>query len=288
MKPMKPASELIHPEDMKIWPKLVSVKLDGVRAVIKDGKVLSNSLKPIPNQFIQDELADLPDGLDGELTLLGQDGLDYNNNQSAVMSQSGTPNFVYNVFDTFDNPKLPYKTRAASLGGLRHRRVAVVPQLKFSTPESVTAYYSRTRERGYEGLILRDPGAIYKFGRSTLRQEYSLKMKPQDDDEAIIIDFTELYHNDNDPYDNELGYQRRSAHQENKVPGNLLGALVCSYEGQTFKIGTGFTLAQRKEIWDNRDVWKGLLVKFQHQGITKYGVPRGPAVFIGVRDERDL
>lgn len=113
-------------------------------------------------------------------------------------------------------------------------------------------------------------------------------MKPQDDDEAIIIDFTELYHNDNDPYDNELGYQRRSAHQENKVPGNLLGALVCSYEGQTFKIGTGFTLAQRKEIWDNRDTWKGLLVKFQHQGITKYGVPRGPAVFIGLRDERDL
>ena len=32
------------------WPMYASVKLDGIRAVVRDGKLLSRSLKPIPNK----------------------------------------------------------------------------------------------------------------------------------------------------------------------------------------------------------------------------------------------
>lgn len=50
------------------YPLFASVKLDGIRCVIKDGVALSRTLKPIRNQYIQ-SLLGRPEfnGLDGEL-----------------------------------------------------------------------------------------------------------------------------------------------------------------------------------------------------------------------------
>lgn len=48
------------------FPLLASPKLDGVRAIIINGVVMSRSLKPIPNKHIQTLFADC-EYLDGEL-----------------------------------------------------------------------------------------------------------------------------------------------------------------------------------------------------------------------------
>lgn len=51
-----------------VFPYLASAKLDGVRALIKDGQVVSRTLKPIPNRHIQSMLNNLAlNGLDGEI-----------------------------------------------------------------------------------------------------------------------------------------------------------------------------------------------------------------------------
>ena len=42
---------------------------------------------------------------------------------------------------------------------------------------------------GYEGLMLRDPNGIYKFGRSSVKENILLKVKEFMDDEAEIIAF---------------------------------------------------------------------------------------------------
>jgi DNA ligase-1 len=47
------------------FPLLASAKIDGVRALVKDGKVLSRSLKPIPNRHVQEMFGSL-EGADGE------------------------------------------------------------------------------------------------------------------------------------------------------------------------------------------------------------------------------
>jgi len=50
------------------FPLLASPKLDGIRAIVRNGQVLGRSLKPLPNKLIQRMLGreDL-EGLDGEL-----------------------------------------------------------------------------------------------------------------------------------------------------------------------------------------------------------------------------
>lgn len=289
-KPMKPASKLISPYDMKVWPKLVSTKFDGIRAVTSPNGVLSNSLKQIPNRYIQEQLAKIPVDIDGELTLRGDKGKCYDNNQSAFMSRDGKPDFVFRAFDCASYPAKKFSERLKSV----HDYCSIfdfvdpIKHILVSTPEEVFAQYDIARALGYEGLILRDPDAIYKFGRSTVNQEWGLKMKPFDPDEAIVIGFTELYHNENESKENEMGNNVRSSHKDNKVPGNTLGALICDYKGKEFKIGTGFSAKQRKEIWMNKEKYKDKYTRFKHQGITKAGVPRGPAVFLGWRDSIDI
>ena len=48
------------------FPLLASPKLDGVRAIVRDGVVYSRSNKPIPNVFVQETFKGL-DHADGEL-----------------------------------------------------------------------------------------------------------------------------------------------------------------------------------------------------------------------------
>jgi DNA ligase-1 len=297
MKPMKPASKLISPFDMNVWPKLVSIKYDGIRAVTSKGGVLSNSLKMIPNLYVQARLNLLPPGFDGELVLRGDAGKCYDNNQSAFMTVDGKPDFVFKVFDYTGGDcetgrTKPFYQRLKVVEPYNNQMdcVAIVEHHSIKSAAEVMTLYEQVRECGYEGLILRDPNAPYKYGRSTLNQEWGLKMKPYDPDEAIVVGFTELCSNVNESYTNELGASVRSKHQEGKVPAGTLGALVCMYgESQcSFKVGTGFTAKQRQEIWDNRDDYLRKLVRFKHQGITKSGVPRGPAVYLGWRDARDM
>jgi len=289
-KPMKPASKLISPHDMKKWPKLASTKFDGIRGVTSAEGVLSNSLKQIPNLHIQEQLAKIPKGIDGEIVLRGEAGKCYDNNQSAVMSRMGEPDFIFKAFDCASIYSEPFASRLQ----LVHKCCAnfdfvePVNHLVIHTPEEALMLYEVARQGGHEGLILRDPDAPYKFGRSTVNQEWGLKMKPFDPDEAIVVGFTELHHNENDSTENEMGYNVRSSHKDNKVAGNTLGSLVCLYNGNQFKIGTGFDAQQRKEIWMNKDKYKNKYARFKHQGITKAGVPRGPAVFLGWRDKLDI
>ena len=289
-KPMKPASKLINPIDMKKWPKLASIKFDGVRGVTSNEGVLSNSLKLIPNLYVQRKLSTVPAGFDGELTLRGDKGKCYDNNQSAFMSVHGEPDFVLKAFDYVVLQEAPFEYRLDVLTQLSESTefVEAVNHILVHTPEEAQALYKSAREAGYEGLILRDPTAPYKHGRSTVNQEWGLKMKPYDPDEAIVTGFTELHHNENEQALNEMGNNVRSKHQDGKVPGGTLGSLVCSYDGKEFKIGTGFSAEQRQEIWNNRESYKAKYVRFKHQGITKSGVPRGPAVYLGWRDKIDI
>jgi len=289
-RPMKPASKLINPKDMKKWPKLASIKFDGIRAVTSADGVLSNSLKLIPNLHVQKLLATIPNGIDGELVLRGDKGKVYDNNQSAFMSVQGKPDFVFKAFDYVEITNAPFTYRLDVLKQMCADIdfVEAVNHILIGDAEDAEKLYEASRNGGYEGLILRDPDAPYKHGRSTLNQEWGLKMKPYDPDEAVVTGFTELHHNENEQSVNEMGNNVRSKHQDGKVPGNTLGALVCSYDGNEFKIGTGFSAEQRQEIWNNRDNYKSKYARFKHQGITKAGVPRGPAVFLGWRDKIDI
>ena len=96
------------------FPVIISPKLDGIRAIVKDGVVYSRTGKPIPNKYVQDLFSHF-NGLDGEL-IVGNptDKNVFQNTTSGVMSIEGMPNVFYYVFDKWDSP-LQYKQRLALL-----------------------------------------------------------------------------------------------------------------------------------------------------------------------------
>ena len=284
---MLAASTVPDLADLK-YPVIASPKLDGIRCLIIGGLPYSRNMKLIPNLHVRNMLTSLPlDNLDGELMIDG----DFNNVQSAIMSESGKPNFYFNVFDDFSNPKEPFYIRERQavkrVLAITSPYVKAVVQSYAKHPVQVQHVWDKWLDLGYEGAIVRDPNGPYKFGRSTLKQGWMLKLKKFDDDEATIIGFEELMHNDNKAEVGELGQTKRSHHQDNMVPGNTLGAFLCSWQGVEFKLGTGFNAAQRKDYWHRRGDLLGSLAKFKYQGVGPNGKPRFP-VFLGFRSKDDL
>ena len=282
MKPMK-AYGKTPPLTELSYPLLASTKLDGIRCVIKDGVALSNSLKPIPNLSVQrwaKEHAAVLEGLDGELMVHG----DFNDVQSVIMSVHGGNKWTFCYFDVWDRPSLPFSGRYSALAGSAATRSEVVPQIRLveqeviHTPDGLQAFWDKAVEDGHEGVIARCPKGPYKYGRSTLKQGWMIKLKGWSDDEAEITGYYELMRNENEAFEGELGQTKRSREQAGLVPAGTLGGLTVKWNGVTFNIGggPGLTAEERQRLWDKRETLKGLFCTFKYFGLSKAGVPRHP------------
>jgi len=272
------------------FPLLASAKLDGVRATVRSGVVYSRSNKPIPNRFVQEMLNSF-EHFDGEL-IVGEpySKTVYRDTVSHVMSNDKTNyDLRYYVFDHIQHMDRGYETRRKHLIGLQNfPMLEALHQTYVVCMEDLLELEQSYLNNGYEGLILRDPSAPYKNGRSTVKEGYLLKLKRFQDAEATVIGFEERMHNGNEATRNELGRTRRSSHQSGKSGRGDLGALVCrTGEGVEFNIGTGFTDSERERIWLNRDQFLGRLAKFKFFPVGVKEAPRHP-VFLGWRDGRDL
>lgn len=295
MKPM-----LASPAPVQInFPVFASAKIDGVRALGKDAICLSRSLKPIPNRYIQDVLGkDELNGLDGELTVGPPNAKNtMQATTSGVMTQDGQPDFTWWVFDYWNNPNIPYGERFRNLlDGISHpvfqqnnHHVKLLPASFITSQEQLDQFESEHVNAGFEGIMIRSPNGIYKYGRSTAREGHLLKLKRFKDGEAVVIGFEERMHNANEATLDERGYTARSSHKENLIPMNTLGALIvrdCK-TGIEFGIGTGFQDVERKYIWDLRQSYVGLIVVYKHFETGVKVAPRFP-VFKGFRDKRDM
>jgi len=281
MKPMLAAKADL---DKLKYPVLGSPKLDGIRCLIVNGEPVSRRLKPIPNEYIGRVLRGLGP-LDGELIVGDPTAPDcFGKSTSGVMSKDGEPNFKYHVFDHMADVDAPFSRRLTRVGQIRNKHLVPVPHKLLSSPRELLAFEAKMVNAGFEGIMIRDPGGRYKFGRSTVREGLLLKVKRFDDDEAIIVDIEELMHNNNAPTKNALGQTERSSAKAGKVQGGTMGALVlwsAKFEDQ-FRVGTGFTAEMRADIWRRRDKLIGRVVKFRHQPSGAKDKPRFPS-FIGFR-----
>ena len=275
------------------FPLLASAKLDGVRAVVRDGVVYSRSNKPIPNTFVQNEFAHL-EHFDGELIVGDPSGKSvYRDTVSHVMSHDKEKyDLRFFVFDHVEELVSEYSRRAKKLKDevkdFRNFSVVLHDQKLIKTLDALLQYEEDMLDEGFEGLILRSPDAPYKMGRSTVKEGYLLKLKRFVDSEALVIGFEERMHNGNEAVTSELGRTKRSSHKAGKRGRGDLGALVCrSSEGVEFSIGTGFNDAEREAFWANRDQFLGKFAKFKFFPVGVKEAPRHP-VFLGWRDEKDM
>jgi DNA ligase-1 len=274
------------------FPLLASPKLDGVRATVRDGVVYSRSNKPIPNKAVQAKFAHCS-YYDGELIVGDPCSKSvYRDTVSTVMAHDkGAESVVFHAFDHVEKLGASYVTRRKELeerAKFVAMSVVLHPQREIGNLQQLEDFEVFCLELGYEGLILRDPNAPYKNGRSTVNEGYLLKMKRFVDAEATVISFEERMRNDNEKTVNELGRSKRSSHQAGKFGRGDLGALVCrTASGIEFNIGTGFSDSERAEIWGSRDKFLGSIAKYKFFPIGQKEAPRHP-VFLGWRDRRDL
>lgn len=274
------------------YPLLASPKLDGVRALIIDGVVMSRSLKPIPNKHVQKLFGRKQyNGLDGELIVGDPTAKDvYRQTSSGVMSIEGKPEVSYHVFDMITNPHWDFVDRlflAEKASDACKALILPVPHRVISSKVELDEFEERLLHEGYEGVMLRDEAGLYKYGRSTLKQGWLLKLKRFSDSEALVIGIQELMHNTNEAVVNELGQRSRSLKKGGMEGRGTLGALHVQ-DTKTkvkFDIGTGFDQQTRDELWKNPPL--GKLVKYKYFAGGVKDKPRFP-VFLGFRDQKDL
>jgi len=271
------------------FPLLASPKLDGIRAYVRDGVVYSRSNKPIPNKWVQGQFKHL-EHLDGELIVGSPTSHTvYRDTVSHVMARD-KENFAitFYAFDYVRDLDDRFQNRLVYITKYTGPVIVTLHQEVIHSLDSLLSYEEAMLNHGYEGLILRDPDAPYKMGRSTVKEGYLLKLKRFVDAEAVVIGFEERMHNGNEATVSELGRTKRSSHKAGKSGRGDLGAITArTPDGVEFSIGTGFTDAERAALWTYRDSLVGRIAKYKYFPVGVKEAPRHP-VFLGWRVKEDM
>jgi DNA ligase-1 len=306
-KPMlawKPEKEQILEVELAkltVWPRLVSRKLDGIRATVQQEVLKSRTLKDIPNEAVQDMFKDLPAGLDGELIYGAPNAPDVFNKTSSVvmgnkpMHHEMAKDVKYYLFDYYS--AFPFVERYKALKSviadeLDHnadRPIVLVEHFLVKDLAAVLRFEEKwVVGEGFEGVMLRSLEGRYKEGRSTFNEGYLLKVKRFEDAEAIIVGTEEMMHNDNVAETNELGRTKRSSAQANLRPAGVLGAFkVATKDGVEFSVGSGFSAEQKKNFWADRENLLGKIIVYKSLKVGEIDKPRHP-IFKGFRDKEDM
>ncbi len=287
-----------NPSDIK-YPVAIQHKLDGIRAMVVDGKLLSRTLKPIPNLQIRAALAGPEfEGLDGELIVGDPTAAGCMQRTSSFVmapNKTGEP-WTFYVFDKWDEPGF-FQSRHREVAGRVARYSGFgcpLISLSYSIANSASelgTLEAAAVEGGHEGIIIRALDAPYKFGRSG-KFGPLLKIKRFIDFEAEVIGVYEEMYNSNTATTNALGRTERSTKKEGMIGKATLGGLILRavngpHAGQEFRCGSGFSKEQREELWLASDFYLGQYAKIKSFPIGVKDAPRFP-VFLGWRDKRDF
>jgi ATP-dependent DNA ligase len=259
---------LLEPKFKWTFPVIVQPKLDGerCRALCADGNISLvssqlNFFRSVPH--IIDALRDMDLGvveLDGELYHHGMDFPSIHSivSRTAENLHPSRRDIELHVFDMVRTDTRQAE-RLVDLFALLNAYLADYPQIKLvesrvanSLPE-IMEIFNEYISKGYEGIIVRDPGAIYVRKRSNR----ILKFKPKKVDHYIITAV------------NEAVSGEGSAKE-------MVGSFTCrDYEGNIFGVGAGnLSHERRKFYWEHREMLIGKTCVVQYQHLTPSGVPR--------------
>ena len=233
----------------------VSEKLDGVRAYWDGKKLWFRSGRPVPAPaWFSQGFPSQP--LDGELWL-GRGSFE---RLSGIVRKAEPVDEEWRQvrYMLFELPRAPgtFTERKERLVRLASQAevpwLQVVEQFRVVDRKALSAALARVVAAGGEGLMLHRADASYLAGR----RDDLLKLKPYLDSEAVVV-----------------------AHLPGKGrhAGRLGALLVQAPDGRRFRLGTGFTDAQRESPPPI-----GSTVTYRYRGLTKKGLPRFPS-FLRIR-----
>lgn len=284
-RPMKGAA--VDDFEVVRFPCIGMPKVDGFRAVLglSVGGAATSRLSPFPNVSFMNQTSGLIPKrgiLDCEATC----GIPYGpgvlgRTSSGLTTETGNPDWYLHAFDTYE-PGLRYVDRLENVKILvrligSHRIKALEYRWLYNLYD-FEEYLSECLERGFEGIITRDPTGPYKEGKSTLREQYMLKVKPFDTAEGKIKGWFEEMENTNEAKREVTGKLKRSSSKSGKVPKGRLGGFILDdiKDGVEVRVGGGFTQDQRIRLWPIREQLIGELVRYKKQRVGQKDKPRHP------------
>ena len=258
-KPIQLAATYRADDNINIAEYFISEKLDGVRARWTGTQLLTRNGNVIhaPVWFTHN----WPDvALDGELWTQRSS---FESIASIVLSHTPDDRWKTVMMMVFDIPisDVPFASRLSTMEslvrGADSHSLALVPQFTLSSQLLLEARIDEVTAKGGEGLMLHHKAAFYQSGRSN----QLLKAKRYSDAEAKVI-----------------GYVKGKG----KFAGMMGSLIVETPDGMQFKIGTGFSVQQRR-FPPPVNCW----ITYKHFGVTKKGIPRF-ASFRHIRPTKDL
>lgn len=275
-------------------------KIDGFRCVLQEYPHTSR-LSRFPNAHLHNALSGVvpsPHILDGEVVVgKRRRGNVLQRTSSGVTSEHGTPDFTLWVFDA-PGPgvfRKRYELAADLVASVDHDRIRLLRYQLLRNLEELKVYLDRMLALGYEGIVLRDPEGEYKEGKSTLRQQGMLKIKPFETAEGRIKGWFEEQENTNEAKREVTGKLKRSSSKKGKVAKGTLGGFILTdtKSGVEVRVGGGFTKEQRRLLWkliqSNPKALLNELVTYKKQKVGEKDKPRHPGFvdFVTFRPEWD-
>jgi DNA ligase-1 len=302
------------------YPLLCSPKLDGIRCLPKRDTVFEydSNLRIIPESILEKPVCksrkfiDLPSlqvqelfsnliDLDGEI-IVGKEteyGV-YNLTQSHVMSiNKPAPNIYFRVFDYSgeNHCNRPFYERLETATSLLQEysltmdtsQTSIIEHEFVDNLEELLAYEDKQLALGYEGIMMRDPMGRYKHGRGTFLEGLIYKLKRFQDDEGLIIGFSEGQSNENEDVRDSFGNAKRSTKKEGMVNSGMVGNIIAKFGDLNLDIAPGYLTKEDKVyMWNNQSEFIGKqYIKFRHFTHGVKDKPRFPRA-VGLRNSIDF
>lgn len=265
---MKPPQGELH-LSLIHYPVMGSPKLDGFRCHIENCTPYVGSRRSIlVNRDLRAALGRAAlIGCDGEIIVGSPTSKDvWSTTSKLVMTESESiinRSVKLHLFDLWHYPKMMFKDRYAALCKLYanlpediKQYVEIVENILLNNEADVKAYYKDSLSLGYEGVMLRDATAFYRYGRCTVNSGELVRLKPFTDVEVKIVGINELT--------NMFG-----------KPMGTMGSLQCLHGKDRVDVGTGFSEKLRSVFWSNKNKVIGQYITIKHTPTTK-DLPRNP------------
>lgn len=294
-------NECIKAEDIQ-YPMMCSTKLDGIRCIITDGKVLSRTFKPIQNLSLVKRLQPLVDYamkhdllIDGELY---SPEIPFNALSGEIrrIDSEAPASIKYHAFDCLDPHALDETAKdrynklcafASNFMGQYGRGIiSVVQQEIVNSPEEVMNTYETYLERGFEGAILKSPDSKYKFGRYTAKSGLAAKFKPYMTFDAVIIGIEEatIAREGSEKKLDAFGHSKTSAKLEDRVPCGKAASFIVMFEGFECRPTLPKTDEEKIYIWNHQSEFIGRPIEFGGMRVGSKDRVRHPK-FLKYRDD---
>ena len=210
------------------------------------------------------------------------------------MRKTGDADFHFYIFDVWNMPDVHAHARLRYISSsidLETKSVENVNHWLVKTQDELDEHLAFCLQQGYEGIMLRGVYGLYKYGQSTEKEGYLIKIKPMATREAVILGVVEQMANTNEATTDELGYTKRSTSKAGLVGKGTFGAfhVRCLESGAEFSVGNGpgLTHELRRQLWEQRDTLVGQYITYSYQEIGTQNAPRLPQ-FIRFRDATDI